>query len=158
DGFIVATVDYGSAGFLVEEGKLLAEGPQADDEAAFAKVAEDWATHISEIVDEMSGERPATDPLERELSKHVDVTRIVAVGHSLGGEASLMACERDTRLRGCVDADGGVDGSRLAETGLRQSALILHSHPLYSDADLARRHRTREEFDAMGQKAGAQMR
>jgi dienelactone hydrolase len=157
DGFIVATVDYGTDGFLVDEGKLLNEGDNEVTEAAFAKVAQDWALHISEIVDEMSGKRPVTDTLEREISRHVDTARIAAMGHSLGGEASLIACEMDTRLRACVDADGGLDGSKLAETGLTRSALVLHSRPLYSDADLARRHRTREEFEAIGKKAGAQM-
>ena len=75
----------------------------------------------------------------------------------MADEASLFACARDSRIHACVDADGGLDGSKLTASGIKSSALVLRSHPLYSDADLAKRHRTREEFDKIGKKALADM-
>lgn len=157
DGFVVATVDYGAYGFLVSGNKALEEGQKEDNEQIFGVVAEDWARHISELLDEISGQGAPPDKFERAISGIIDLKRIAAVGHSLGGEASLFACSRDPRIRACVDADGGVDGSKLAASGVRSSALILRSHPLYSAADLAKRHRTKEDFDEIGKKALAGM-
>jgi len=153
DGFVTATVDYGAYGFLVSGDKSLAEGPQEANEQNFGIVAEDWAAHITELLDEISGKRAPADRFEREIAAIIDLNRNAAMGHSLGGEASLFACARDSRVHACVDADGGLDGSKLAASGIKSSALVLHSHPLYSDADLAKRHRTRQEFDKMGKKA-----
>jgi dienelactone hydrolase len=155
DGFVTATVDYGAYGFLVSGDKALEEGPKEDNEQNFGLVAEDWAAHISELLDEISGKAPA-DKFEREISGIIDLKRIAAIGHSLGGEASLFACANDSRVRACMDADGGLDGSKLAASGIKSSALILRSHPLYSAADLAKRHRTQEEFDKMGKKSLAE--
>ncbi|HEY3767171.1 MAG TPA: hypothetical protein VGN44_00730 [Candidatus Angelobacter sp.] len=158
DGFVTATIDYGAYGFLVSGGKGLEEGPQDATEAAFAQVAEDWAAHISELLDGMSRRRASDDKLGQEISGLIDFKHIAAIGHSLGGEASLFACEKDPRIQACVDFDGGLDGSRLATSGIKTTALILRSHPLYSEADLAKRHRTKEEFDKIGAKALADTR
>ncbi|MBZ5491863.1 MAG: hypothetical protein LAO76_13110 [Acidobacteriia bacterium] len=151
DGFVTAAVDYGAYGFLVSGDKQLEEGPKEANEQNFGTVAEDWAAHITELLDEISGKAPA-DKFEREISGIIDLKRIAAIGHSLGGEASLFVCARDSRVHACVDADGGLDGSKLAASGIKSSALVLHSHPLYSDADLAKRHRTRQEFEKIGKK------
>ena len=153
DGFVAATVDYGAYGFLVSGDKSLNEGPEDANEQNFGLVAEDWAAHITELLDEISGKRAPADKFEREIAAVIDLNRIAAMGHSLGGEASLFACARDSRIHACVDADGGLDGSKLASSGVKSSALILRSHPLYSDVDLAKRHRTREEFDKLGKKS-----
>src|ERR1051325_9596724 len=157
DGFVTATVDYGAYGFLVSGDKQLEEGPKDDNEQNFGLVAEDWASHITELLDEISGKRTPADKFEQEIAGIIDFNRIAAMGHSLGGEASLFACARDPRIHACVDADGGLDGSKLAASGIKSSALVLRSHPLYSDADLAKRHRTKEEFDKIGKKALADM-
>lgn len=156
DGYIVATIDYANCGFLADKGKLLDECPNADTEAAFAVVAADWAAHISEVLDEMSGKRTAADPIEAEVLQHIDVGRIASMGHSLGGESSMIACDQDARIRACINADGGLGGTKLVETGIHSTALFLRSHPLYSDADFAKRHRTREEFEQMGAKIMAE--
>jgi dienelactone hydrolase len=152
DGFVTATVDYGAYGFLVSGDKQLAEGPQEANEQNFGIVAEDWAAHITELLNEISGKRPPADKFEHDIAQMIDLNRVAAMGHSLGGEASLFVCARDSRVHACVDADGGLDGSKLADSGIKSPALVLHSHPLYSDADLAKRHRTRQEFEKIGKK------
>lgn len=156
DGFVVATVDFGSYGFLVSGNKAMEEGPQDDSPASAEITAENWAAHIIEILDEVSGKRPAPDVFEREIWKIIDLKRIAAMGHSIGGTASILACEKDSRIRACINADGGLDFTPLAASGIHGTALFLRSHPLYSAADLARRHRTQEEFDKMGKKALAE--
>jgi dienelactone hydrolase len=153
DGFVVATIDFGSYGFLVSGNKSLEEGPKEDNARSAEIAAEDWAAHISELLDEISGKHPAVDEIEQAVLKIVDLTRIAAMGHSIGGTASILACEKDSRLRACINADGGLDFTRLAVSGIRGTALFLRSHPLYSASDLAKRHRTQEEFDKMGKKA-----
>lgn len=152
DGFVTATVDYGAYGFLVSGDKPLNEGPEEANEQNFGIVAEDWAAHITELLDEISGKRAPADKFEREIAAMIDLNRIAAMGHSLGGAASLFACARDSRVHACVDADGGLNGSKLEASGIKSSALVLYSHPLYSDADLAKRHRSREEFEKIGKK------
>lgn len=156
DGFVVATVDFGSYGFLVSGNKALEEGPKEDNAGSAEIAAEDWAAHISELLDEISGKCPAVNEVEQAILKIVDLTRIAAMGHSIGGTASILACEKDSRFRACINADGGLDFTRLAVSGIRGTALFLRSHPLYSAADLAKRHRTQEEFDKMGKKALAE--
>lgn len=158
DGYIVATIDYANCGFLADNGKLLDECSNEVTEAAFALVAADWAAHISEVLDELLGKRASAGPLVSEISSHIDAGRITSMGHSLGGESSMIACAQDARIRACINADGGMGGTKLVETGIHSTALFVRSHPLYSDADLARRHRTREEFDRMGAKFMAETR
>lgn len=157
DGFVTATIDYGPSGALTNAGRLVVEGPNEDSAAAFAIVAEDWADHISELLGELSGKHAFSSDLEREIARLIDFQRIGAMGHSLGGEASLIACDKDSHIRACVDLDGGLNGSKLEASGVKTTALLLRSHPLYSAADLARRHRTQEEFDEMGKKSKAEM-
>lgn len=156
DGFVVATVDFGSYGFLVSGNKVLEEGPKDDNAGSAGIAAEDWAAHISELLDEISGKRRAVDEMEQAILKIIDLKRIAAMGHSIGGTASILACEKESRLRACINADGGLDFTRLAASGIHGTALFLRSHPLYSAADLAKRHRTQEEFDKMGKKALAE--
>ena len=156
DGFVVATVDFGSYGFLVSGNKALEEGPKEDNASSAEIAAEDWAAHIIEILDEVSARRPAASEIEREILKIIDLKRIAAMGHSIGGTASILACEKHSWFRACINADGGLDFTKLAVSGIRGTALFLRSHPLYSAADLAKRHRTQEEFDAMGKKALAE--
>ena len=133
--------------------KALEEGPKEDNAISAEIAAEDWAAHISELLDEISGKRPAVDETEQSILKTVDLKRIAVMGHSIGGTASILACEKDSRFRACINADGGLDFTRLASSGVHRTALFLRSHPLYSAADLAKRHRTQEEFDKMGKKA-----
>ena len=40
---------------------------------------------------------------------HLDLGRIGAMGHSIGGLASVRACQTDTRIRACLNQDSDVD-------------------------------------------------
>jgi len=38
----------------------------------------------------------------------IDVKRLAAMGHSAGAEFAARACQQDSRIRACVDLDGGM--------------------------------------------------
>jgi pimeloyl-ACP methyl ester carboxylesterase len=42
------------------------------------------------------------------LAGRLDLSRVAAMGHSAGAEFAARACELDTRLKACVDLDGGM--------------------------------------------------
>jgi pimeloyl-ACP methyl ester carboxylesterase len=156
DGYIVATLDFGEGGFLVQEGKLLAEGPSAKDESDYAKQAEHMAAHISDLLDEFLLQHdPPKSALVRRVVAHIDRNRLVAIGHSLGGAAALDVCLSDRRVKACIDLDG-IPESPVAEQGIKTSALMLRSHPDYSDADLIRLHRDPVEWKAKGARIEAE--
>lgn len=151
DGYIVATVDFAEGGFLMEGAKQLVEGPNGDDESVHAERALEMARHMSDILDEYSSKSESGESgLAQSVIGSIDQSRIAAMGHSLGGAAALDACASDKRIRGCIDLDG-IAESPIAEQGIKTGALILRSHPDYSDADLARLHRDRAKWDAMGE-------
>jgi len=82
---------------------------------------------------------------------HIRFDRVGAMGHSIGGAAAIGAARTDKRIRASVDMDGAPFGESLK--GAVVPALILRSKPIYSDADLKKRGRTREQMDKAGEEA-----
>src|SRR6185295_15599746 len=86
----------------------------------------------------------------------VDESRIGALGHSSGGLVAVEASAFDPRVRVCANLDGGLATptkeplAAFVTTGVVKPTLFLRSHPLYSDADLAKRGLTREQWEARG--------
>lgn len=150
DGYLVASIDFGDGGFLVQNGKLLSEGPTGNDEASYGKTADDWAVQCSEIIEKMvEHTRPFSYGRAETAMSQVDFHKIAVVGHSEGGAASLEAARRDKRISACVDLDG-VPVGFVADHGVQTSVLFLRSHVDYSDADLEKLHRSRAQWDARG--------
>jgi dienelactone hydrolase len=152
DGYIVATVDFGDGGYLVSGGKPVVATLNANGEVDYARQAQEMAAHLSDVLDQALAQRGASPPtLVTQITADIDPLRIAVVGHSLGGAAALDACADDPRIKACVDLDG-IPESPIAERGIRTSALMLRSSPDYSDADLAKLHRDRNTWEAMGDK------
>jgi len=152
DGYVVATVDFGEGGALVRDGKLLNEGPQIESEADYDKYAHEMALHISDVLDQLAFRPSPLGPrLVRSIAGHIDRSLIAAIGHSLGGAASLNACEADPRIKACVDMDGAVQNP-VAAQGIKTSALILLSKPEYTDAELIKKGSDRTKWKAHGAK------
>ena len=91
------------------------------------------------------------------LYRRVDLQRVAAVGHSLGGMTAVRACQRDARIRACVNLDGGtVDGVFLQypdAAALRQPFLFIEATRLSTfttatDQQLAERGVTRAAWTA----------
>jgi len=61
----------------------------------------------------------------------LDLNRVAAVGHSMGGQASIRACQLDDRIKACVNLDGGtVDGVLIKYPGAnapKQPALYVET-------------------------------
>lgn len=89
-------------------------------------------------------------------SGHVRADQIGFAGHSVGGTASLVASRLDRRVRASIDMDGGIFGD--AQKGVVAPALILRSRPIYSDTDLAKRGKTREQMNKAGEQAATEFR
>jgi hypothetical protein len=66
----------------------------------------DWhARDIRFVVDELErADRTRTPGLP--FAGHLDLTRLGAFGHSLGGVAAASACQSDRRIKACLNQDG----------------------------------------------------
>lgn len=88
---------------------------------------------------------------DKTWSARIDLARVGALGHSIGGAAAIGAARQDKRVRASIDMDGAPFGDSLK--GAIAPVLVLRSHPLYSDADLQKRGRTREQMEKAGAEA-----
>src|SRR5262249_12637338 len=88
------------------------------------------------------------------FARHIDLQRVGILGHSLGGATALEACRLDPRFKAGADLDGAPFGKVTVE-GLKRPTLILRSGPIYSDEDLAKKGRTRAQWEEMGRQGRA---
>lgn len=159
-GYVVALVESPGAGLMVRPGGYVVQDTTSRLETpAFHRAAvAAWAGDVSFVLDRLQ----AADlpPTAAAVARTVDWSRVAAAGHSSGGLVAIAACERDPRVRACIDLDGGMaapTGEPIADfvtTGLSKPTLLLRSKPIYSDADFARRGITRAEWEKRG--AGGQ--
>lgn len=149
-GYMVAAIDHPYGGMMERaDGRVitLADDPASGPpDSVLAVRASEWAQDASFVVGQLLD--PATT-LGRLAASHVAGDRVGMLGHSLGGAAALEACRADARFRACADLDGMLVG-RVAAEGPRGPTLIVRSSPVYSDEDLAKRGRTRAQWEAMG--------
>ncbi|HEY7544867.1 MAG TPA: hypothetical protein VID27_08295 [Blastocatellia bacterium] len=151
-GFIVAVIDHPYNGAMaLPDGRILSalsdpEGGETEESSKIRAVM--WAADASFVVDRL------TDPRSKETARftsHIDINRIGMLGHSLGGAAALEVCLTDKRFKAAIDMDGGFF-SNVTEKGFARPTMILRSSPDYSDEDLAKKGRTREQWEKMGEK------
>jgi dienelactone hydrolase len=132
-GFAVAVIDYFA--------------PSAPDygysEDDSARMEQDMARSAVELL--------ATLKHHPRWKKALDLEHVGAAGHSIGGAAAISAARSEQRIRLAVDLDGAPFGE--SKRGTVVPALVLRSAPIYSDADLAKRGRTREQWQKMGAEA-----
>jgi len=142
-GYFVAAIDPPRGGLtLLPDGQVLSAGDDAannDPNKLDGKVAE-WAGDMSFVLSTLSAESKKWS---------IDVKKVGALGHSMGGSAALQAAQSDSRVVAALDMDGtgGVTG---LDQGAKKPMVFLKSNPNYSDADLAKLHRTRAQWEAMG--------
>jgi predicted dienelactone hydrolase len=109
-----------------------------------------WSDDIMFTIDQLTqvNRTASAEP----FSGRLDLSKIGAFGHSFGGEAAATACQRDRRLRACLDEDGlaarapyypAADGWGMDQAFL----LIVRAGPagLPPDDELARMKLTRAE-------------
>lgn len=103
------------------------------------------------VLDRMSSSAKTDSPAVGRFAKRINLARIGMLGHSLGGAAALEACRTDSRFKACADLDGAPFG-KVKDEGVKRPTLIMRSGPIYSDEDLAKRGRTRQQWEEMGRK------
>jgi dienelactone hydrolase len=150
-GFALALVESPLAGRMV-----LPDGTVVQDESGALETAEGhrtaidaWARDVAFVLDRLGSE-------DRGVALEVDWTRVGALGHSSGGLVAVQCATDDGRVRAAVDLDGGLVTpaseplARFVVDGPARPTLILRSHPIYRDEDLARRGLTRAQWEARG--------
>lgn len=125
NGVVVIALDhpYDAAATELADGSVAMDGLQATgDDATDQALADQWAgvraADIRAVIEQLAGS-PADAP---ELAG-VDLTKIVAAGHSAGGAAAIEAARLDRRISGVVDIDGMPRSP--ADTRLAQPLLVI---------------------------------
>jgi dienelactone hydrolase len=155
-GYIVIGLDLPMEGFTVLPSGAISSADDdsanaSDDAAVQRRQVSTWAADISFVLDRLQNGKVSGRAAA--VARGIDWRRVGAFGHSSGGLISIEACGHDRRLRACVNLDGGVldpHGDPIADfvsAGLKKPSLFLMERPVYSDEDLARRHRTRASYE-----------
>ncbi|MEP6733670.1 MAG: hypothetical protein ABJE10_23695 [bacterium] len=156
-GFIVVLVESPLAGFMMRpNGQLITDTTEhyGTPIAHRAGVAA-WSRDVSFALDQLHAH--SVSPIFTRVASTVDWSRIGAAGHSSGGLVAIATCETDSRVRACVNLDGGMASPQqepmadFVAKGTTKPTLLLRSKPLYSEADFARRGLTREQWEKRGE-------
>lgn len=147
-GFVVAAIDHphGASAVAFPDGRVVAQHPRWAEvqppahpiEARFRLTderTEVWAADVGFVLDRL-GALAEAGPFAGRL----DLDRVGALGHSVGGKAAVVACLRDPRIDACANLDGWPMHPHVELYGLDQPFLFLED----------RRDVTRAELDAWG--------
>ncbi len=145
-GIVILAIDHPYTGLTVlRNGKVVSmENLPRED---FDQMMKDNLKDISFILDQLNIE----SDLSKFIKKSIDITSIGAAGHSIGGNLAMEASIVDHRIKYSINLDGGFFDHMKPKT-VNSPCLIIRQMPDYSDADLKRRGRTRELWNAMGRK------
>lgn len=125
-GYAVAVVDAPYLGLSrLADGRIVSGGDdpvqQADDPHAWQPRVIAWAQDIGKTLDALPDARPV-----RAVGLTLDMARILAVGHSLGGTVAVEVCSHEPRVSACADFEGVVDGTTAYTEGpVRPTLLAL---------------------------------
>jgi len=108
-GHVVVALDHpgDSAVMVLNDGTAVTStvrstGDDAKDEANTDRWTNLRVDDLRAAIDEL----PAANRAHRLLQGHLDLTRVVAAGHSVGGAAALLTADRDRRVTAVVNLDG----------------------------------------------------
>jgi predicted dienelactone hydrolase len=145
-GYVVVGFDapWRTGLVVFPDGRVIREAPEnnperclertgAAREECVSRVLTAWTKDMSFVVDRLA-QWNASDPSGR-FTGRLDMERVGAFGHSLGGAASLQFCHDDPRCKAGIDIDGAPHGS-VIQAGLRQPFMFLLSdHSQDSDSE-----------------------
>jgi dienelactone hydrolase len=98
---------------------------RAHAEGPLARIQRQWAEDMRAVLEAVTAGR--VEGAAAELVDHCDVTRVGALGMSLGGAAAVSAAHADPRIRVAVNLDGGHFSSDLLDTDSAVPLLHLSS-------------------------------
>lgn len=133
-GYVVVGIDAPYRTFVVvlPDGSAIARSPENNAELGndaqrvqvATKLVHAWSADMSFAVDRME-QLNSADTSGRFRGK-LDLQRLGAFGHSLGGAEALQFCHDDPRCKAGIDVDGAPFGSVVAE-GVTQPFMFLMS-------------------------------
>jgi predicted dienelactone hydrolase len=124
------------------------------------RIEEMWAPDIRFVITQLH-RYDGLRSLQAPFAGRLDLRRVGAFGHSMGGLAAVRACQLDARIQACANEDADIAGSPFVQTSpterLRTPLLFFTAatanvfkgsfvHP--SDDDLANMKKTRAQYDA----------
>lgn len=133
-GYVVVGFDapYRSTIVVFPDGRIIARTPRnnadlvsgVQQKQLATRLEEAWSADMSFALDRLQ-ELDTSDPSGR-LQGHLDLSRVGAFGHSLGGATALQFCHDDLRCRAGVDIDGAPLGTAVKD-GIKPPFLFLMS-------------------------------
>ena len=160
-GYVVVAIEHTYDAFVsaFPDGRIIDyeasnwDTKRGDEHAAYTKARVDvWSSDILFVIGKLhSIEATKSDFM---LSGHLNLGCLAVVGHSMGGLAAIEACQKDHRIRACVDEDSLIYGTPFAwpDGRLTQPYMVLltstNFFPSRTDAQLARGGVDRATFNA----------
>lgn len=160
-GFVVVAIEHTYDAFVsvFPDGRVIDyednnwESKKGEVHAAYTRLRVDvWTSDILFVIDKLFALNKAKG--SSLLSEHLDMQRLGVFGHSMGGLAAIVACERDKRIRACLDEDSLINGTPFTQPQQKMTQpymIFLTSSnfsPTRTDAQLARGGVARATFDA----------
>jgi pimeloyl-ACP methyl ester carboxylesterase len=132
-GYAVAVIDHPYLGLThLSDGRILSADAdplqQVDDPKAWQPRVVDWARDVSQTLD-----RLPSAPAVRDAGLELDLARVLAVGHSLGGTVAVEVCTLEPRVSACADFEGAVEGTTAYAEGPRRPTLFTMSRSAKPD-------------------------
>jgi predicted dienelactone hydrolase len=153
-GFVVAALwhPYSTQVVAFADGTVLRSNaaggvggiPPDEQQARLERLGGVWAGDQRFVLDELS----AWNAQHSLLRDRLDLRRVGAFGHSLGGAAAVHAAHGDERIDAAINMDGAMFGAVTSE-GSRAPFLLMRAEiPVPTDAELQQLGMTREQVDA----------
>lgn len=156
-GYVVAAMNHSYDGFLTvfpdgsyveHDGRRWPKIPSFEGEANLNQL--EWHTaDILAVLNYLSRLNGAPSP-QLPFAGRVDVTRAGAFGHSFGGVAAAHACQRDQRIKACLNQDGAMGMKPFyldaQGWGMNQAFMLIErppNHEPLTDSDLSAMKMTR---------------
>lgn len=131
-GFIVIGINHPrwSSGTLLVDGSHVAfDGIDFNDidhaDVLLAETIAQKANNLSAVLDELFHLNTTNNSW---LYQRINPNKIFAVGHSTGGSASFLACERDSRIAKSVNLDGFLCMDKIDIAGIEKEFLLILSN------------------------------
>ena len=143
-GFVVVGFDapYRTGRVTFPDGRTFSRLPSNNPELAFDnadsarfmnRLLEAWTSDVGFALDRLSLLN-AADPSGR-FTGRLDLSRVGAFGHSLGGVEAAQFCALDARCKAAVDVDGAPIGRITRDTIRRPFMFLLSDHSRANDAE-----------------------
>ncbi|WP_162427374.1 alpha/beta hydrolase family protein [Pontibacter pudoricolor] len=156
-GYVVVTIDHPYGGFTqLSDGSFLSSRMDTvlytdhGDEALQTRMRE-WS---EDVIFVLNSALTRDNALGKLLARHINETKIAAMGHSLGGNVALKLPAIDQRIKASINLDGGsfqnMEGAKPAAP-----SLTIRSQPVYTSEELAKRGRTTADWEKMGKEIDA---